>query len=111
MKQAITNVPPCADETGAQIRRRREAANAPELHRLACGRYDPLDPLPRPVEPSSYGMTPDQLRAYGRYLRSQGWADWEIAARLVDPRELQRQLDDAEESDRIVNPWRHAAYV
>lgn len=117
MKQADTTVPAPTDDRrrqqitpGEQYRRRLRAAqrSQPLDH---SGQRDPeLDPIDADRrEPSTYGMTPDQLRAYGRYLRSQGWADWEIAARLVDPRILQQQLDAAHEADRICNPWMETA--
>lgn len=100
-----STIPSAADSIGEQLRRRREAANAPGVHRLACGRRDPLDPIePDRRGPSTYGMGPAELYRYGQRLKAQGWTDWEIAARLVDPRDLQRQLDEAAESDRICHP-------
>lgn len=44
-----------------------------------------VEPSP-PVRPSSYGMSSDELYEYARQLESEGWAAWEIRARLVDPR-------------------------
>jgi hypothetical protein len=101
-----------SDEAGTPFRRRRRAAArcTPLEH---SGQRDPeLDPVELyRRQPGTFGMTPDQIRAYGRYLISQGWQRWEVEATLIDPRALQRRLDDAADSDRIVNPWRHDAYV
>ena len=109
MKQSVATVPPRPDDPGAQLRRRREAAN--DLHRLACGRRDPLDPIePYRRQPSTWGMNPDQLDAYGRQLIRQGWQPWEVQQVLVDPAVLRRQLADAQASDRICHPeWENAA--
>lgn len=41
---------------------------------------------PDPIQPNSWGMTADELRDYAAQLRRQGWSDWEIRARLADPR-------------------------
>lgn len=41
-----------------------------------------------PASPSSWGMTAEQLSDYAMHLRRQGWSDWEIRARLADPRQV-----------------------
>jgi hypothetical protein len=107
-----STVPFAADSVGEQIRRRREAANAPDVHRLACGRYDPLDPLPRPSEPSTFGLTVRELRAEINRCKRLGWQDWELRVRFVNPDDLQRADDAAREADRIIHPhidWEYAA--
>lgn len=38
------------------------------------------------VSTSTYGMTADELYAYAEHLRRAGWQDWELRARLTDPR-------------------------
>lgn len=43
---------------------------------------------PDPIQPNSWGMTADELRDYAAQLRRQGWSDWEIRARLADPRQV-----------------------
>lgn len=104
MNQTLTNVPPHPDDSGAQLRRRREAANAPDVHRLACGRRDPLDPLPRPAEPSDFGLSESELWAEIRRCRAAGWLDWELQQRFRNPTDLRRALDAARAEDRILHP-------
>ncbi|MGW7715176.1 hypothetical protein ACWGKK_12765 [Streptomyces chartreusis] len=75
-----------------QLRRRRHAAQrcAP----LDCGHRDPLDCIPASCgvppddepkpEPSTFGLTPEQLRAEAnRLVTDEGWQLWEIATRLA----------------------------
>jgi hypothetical protein len=111
VNKALHTVPLRPDNTGEQIRRRREAANAPDVHRLACGRYDPLDPLPRPVEPSDFGLTIPELRAEIARCQRAGWQPWEIRARFKNPADLRRELDATYEADRIRHPHLENTYV
>ncbi|MDP9398303.1 MAG: hypothetical protein M3P96_11020 [Actinomycetota bacterium] len=73
-----------ASKAIAQLRRRREAALRLPPHNK-CRHSDPLDCLHAEVRPSSYGLSPADLLAEGRRLRAQGWASWEISARLARP--------------------------
>lgn len=61
------------------LRRRQDTAR--RLPAMPCGHRDPLIHLVT-GGPSSYGMTPAELRRYARALWRAGWLRWEIAAAL-----------------------------
>lgn len=61
---------------GADRRRRRHLRAVPPPRR---GLLDP---------PCSYGLTAAELRAERRRLRAAGWQRWELAAALLEPREV-----------------------
>jgi hypothetical protein len=46
-----------------------------------------VEPEPRP-EPSSYGLSAEELYAEADRLTRIGWQAWEIRARLADPRSV-----------------------
>ena len=49
---------------------------------------DPLLPWPpRQRQPSTYGLTADELAEHRRRLLRESWALWEVQAVLADPRE------------------------
>ena len=49
---------------------------------------DPLLPWPpRQRQPSTYGLTADELLEHRRRLLRESWALWEVQAVLADPRE------------------------
>lgn len=100
--QTATTVPPCPDDTGTQIRRRRIASY--RLTPLDDGRQDPLESTFRPPQPSSYGLTVEELRAEIRRCQNAGWQPWELRARFTDPRLLQASLDRARTDEQILYP-------
>lgn len=66
----------------SQIRRRDVAALRCEI--LDTGQHDPDYPeRGRPSLPSDYGLSADELFDEATRL---GWLDWELHARLVNPR-------------------------
>lgn len=82
-----------------EVQVRRRAAR-----RLVClsdGRQDPQFDLPHsrscgecghvaqpPAAASDFGLTRAELVAEGARLKAAGWSDWEIRARLADPRRV-----------------------
>lgn len=74
----------------AALRRRADAAHRLEPvdgrwgERLAA--RDPALPWPpAPRSPSTYGMTPDEIRWHAADLMASGWQRYEIAAVLAPP--------------------------
>lgn len=66
--------------------RRRSRLRAEERRSKESRRFNALIAEPREVRPpSSYGMTPDERRAYGAQLMLDGWQAWEVRARLAAP--------------------------
>ena len=41
---------------------------------------------PQPVQPSSFGLTAEELHLHRQQLLAAGWGVWEIRARLTEPR-------------------------
>lgn len=76
-----------AESTADQLRRRRAASY--RLPPLADGHQDPLDTIPAPRQPNSFGLTQDELRSHARDLHQHwGWDIGEIRAVLaIDPKE------------------------
>lgn len=71
---------------------RRRAAAARRLPAVDGRHGDGLaarDPAltwpPAPRIPSTYGMTPDEIRREAERLLASGWASWEIVCTLVSP--------------------------
>lgn len=63
-----------------QLRRRTAALRTPPL---PCGQHrDPLLCEAAPPAPSTYGLTPGELRAEADRLTARGWSVAEITARL-----------------------------
>jgi hypothetical protein len=104
-------IPACPDDPGAPLRRRRRAANRCEP--LECGRRDPeLDQFePDRRESSTFSLSESELWAEIRRCRANGWADWELRRRFVNPLDLRRQLEGAAEADRICHPHLENTYV
>lgn len=69
------------NETAAQLRRRRAASW--RLVPLADGRRDPVDPVPSPRRPSSFGLTPAEVRYEASRCRTAGWLVWEVHTRFA----------------------------
>lgn len=46
-----------------------------------------VEPHPA-AQPSSYGMTAEQLREYGAQLIAEGWRPWELRVRFTNPQGL-----------------------
>lgn len=73
----------------AALRRRADAARRlPPLegrHGPDLGARDPLASWPTGREPSTFGLTGDELRAEAERLVASGWGCWEIRATLVRP--------------------------
>jgi hypothetical protein len=61
---------------------RRRRTDSYRCAALVCGRRDPLDPLGT-SGPSTFGLTPDELRAEANRLAGLGWAREEVTARLA----------------------------
>lgn len=75
------------------LRRRADAARRlPPVvgrHGPPLAAYDPALPWPpAPRTPSTYGMTPAELRREAGRLLSAGWLTWEIVAALAPPTEV-----------------------
>jgi len=68
------------DTACAAPRRRRTASY--RCAALVCGRRDPLDPLGT-RGPSTFSLSPDELRAEANRLAGLGWAREEVTARLA----------------------------
>lgn len=82
-----------AGDALARLRRRAAAGARAELrHERRRGRriqaYFDAHTEQELSRPSDWGMTADELRDYAQQLRREGWSDWEIRARLADPREV-----------------------
>jgi hypothetical protein len=68
----------------AQVRRRRAASR--RLPALCCGHRDPADCPVRPPGPSTFSLSPDELRRHANNLAASGWQLDEITAVLdVEP--------------------------
>jgi hypothetical protein len=79
-----------AHTVGPALRRRADAARRhPALEgrhgdRLAA--HDPALPWPpTPRTPSTYGLSPDEIRREAERLLASGWQTWEIVDTLAPP--------------------------
>lgn len=71
------------------LRRRAAAARRLEpldsRHGLDLGARDPIASWPTRCGPSTYGMTPGEIRREAERMLAGGWASWEIVCTLVSP--------------------------
>lgn len=99
------------DSAGGPLRRRRRTADRcepiPETG-MRDPHFDRFNPDRR--EPSDFGLTISELRAEITRCQRAGWQPWELRERFRNPTDVQRELDEAAEADRIIHET-EATYV